>query len=149
MARAIKCVPDQSKWSSADIEVVRTSPYDNHKSSEHGVELQDRPPRSGDADQQKKRPTGRKVYIKGEDIRAYGYTVGCPRCNHEGRYAPGRTTKGHSEACRARIVAELSKPQKGSDVFKLQRIALIDPLLSKLNVGIRCPQSIMGGGLMR
>ena len=55
----------------------------------------------------------RKLYIKGEDIRAFGYTVGCVKCDHDRRYGPGRTTKGHSDACRARIVEELSKTPEG------------------------------------
>ena len=112
-ARTIKCLPDESKWCSDDIEAVRTSPYDNHKSTDPGVVLQDRPDRAGDADQLKKTPTSRKIYIKGEDIRVYGYTVGCAKCDHERRYGPGRTTKGHSDACRARIVGELAKTPEG------------------------------------
>ena len=59
-ARTIKCLPDESKWSSTDIEDVRSSPYDNHKSTDPGVVLQDRPARPGDADQSRKAPTGRK-----------------------------------------------------------------------------------------
>ena len=61
----------------------------------------------------RKRPNGRKIYIKGEDLRVYGYTDSCPRCDHERRYGPGRITKGHSDACRSRIVAELSKTPEG------------------------------------
>ena len=52
----------------------------------------------------KKAAISRKIYIKGEDIRVYGYTVGCAKCDHERRYGPGRTTNGHSDACRARII---------------------------------------------
>ena len=70
------------------------------------------------------------------------------RCDHERRYGLGRTTKGHSAACRARIVVESSKTLKGSDVFKQQTVASIDPLLNKLKDRIRCP-SPWGGGLMR
>ena len=51
LARTIQCVPDESKWCSAGIEVVRTSPYDIHESVDPGVVLQDRLVRSGDADQ--------------------------------------------------------------------------------------------------
>ena len=37
MARTIKCIPGQSKWSCADIEAVRTSPYDTHTSAQPGA----------------------------------------------------------------------------------------------------------------
>ena len=60
-----------------------------------------------------KETTVRKVYIKSEDTRAFGYTIGCPKCDHDRRYGPGRTTKGHSDACRTRIIAELSKTPEG------------------------------------
>ena len=63
LARTIKCLLDESKWCSADMEAVRTSPYDNHKSIEPGVVLQDRPARPGDADQLRKTPTSRHIYI--------------------------------------------------------------------------------------
>ena len=63
LARTIKCLPDESKRCSADIEAVRTLPYDNHKSIEPGVVLQDRPARPGDADQLRKTPTSRHIYI--------------------------------------------------------------------------------------
>ena len=38
-ARTIKCLPDESKWSSTDIEDVRISPYDNHKSIDPGGKI--------------------------------------------------------------------------------------------------------------
>ena len=65
MARTIKCLPDQAKWNAESIEAVRVSPFDLHMSAEPGVILQERPAREGDTDQPKKRPIGRKLYIKG------------------------------------------------------------------------------------
>ena len=50
------------------------------------------------------RPTGnaliraaRRVYIKAKDIERWGYTSGCPKCEHEMRYGAGRTTVPHSD----------------------------------------------------
>ena len=107
MARTIKCLRDRTKWHAENIEAVRVSPYDMHSVAVPGVVLQERPVKQGGDDQPRKKPTGRKIYIKGENIRAYGYTQGCPGCDHERRYGPCRTTKGHSEACRIRIMGEL------------------------------------------
>ena len=89
------------------------SPFGVHRTAEPGVILQDRRVREGDTDQLKKRPNGRKIYIKGEDLRVYGYTDSCPRCDHERRYGPGRTTKGHFDACRSTIVDETAKTAEG------------------------------------
>ena len=112
MARTIRCVPDESKWNAANIESVRVSPFDIHSVGEPGVVFQDRPAQPGDADLPKK-TTVRKIYIKGEDIRAFGFTIGCPKCDHDRRYGPGRTTKGHSQVCRERIMGELMKTPEG------------------------------------
>jgi len=60
MARTIKCLPDQAKWNAANIESVRTSPFDLAKVTEPGVVLQERPAKEGDADQPKKKPNSRK-----------------------------------------------------------------------------------------
>ena len=124
MARTIRALPDQVKCNAEMIEAVRVSPFDCHKSAEPGVILQDRPAREGDTDQLKKRPNGRKIYINGEDLRVYGYTGSCPRCDHERRCGPGRTTKGHSDACRSRIRAErATETQQASAVFRQQTSA--------------------------
>ena len=124
MARTIRALPDQVKWNAESIEAVRVSPFYCHKSAGHGVTHHDRPARDGDTDQLRKRPNGRKIYIKGEDLRVYGCTDSCPRCDHERRYGPGRTTKGHSDACRFRIVSELAnKNQRASAVVRQQTSA--------------------------
>ena len=60
MAGTIKGVPDESKWSSVDIEAVKTSLYDSHKSKEPWGRIPRSPSSSSDADQQKKKPAGRK-----------------------------------------------------------------------------------------
>ena len=55
----------------------------------------------------------RRVYIKAKDIEQYGYTSGCPKCEHEMKYGKGRTTVPHSERCRQHIMAELAKTEAG------------------------------------
>ena len=112
MARTIKALPDRDKWSASDIEAVLASPYDLHNAKDQGVTFQDRPVQEDDIEVPRSRLV-RKLYIKGEDIRAFGYTDGCPKCDHDQRYGPGRTTRGHSDACRARIVDCLSKSPEG------------------------------------
>ena len=69
MTRTVKGLPDQAKWNAENIEAVRVSPYDLHKSAGPGVLLQKRPAREGDTDQPKKKPTGTNIYIKREDFR--------------------------------------------------------------------------------
>ena len=125
-ARTIKLVPDQQKWDVELIEEVASTPYNEHAGHEQEVAFQDRPSRPEDEDPAKKIAKSRRIYIKGEDIKAFGYTVGCPKCDHERRYGPGRTTKGHSDLCRRRIIDELMKTPEG-----LRRIQNADERLTR------------------
>ena len=54
----------------------------------------------------------RRMYITKKVFEIFGYTSGCPRCEHE-IYLLGRTTRRHSERCRARIMAEYAKTYYG------------------------------------
>ena len=113
MARTVNLLPDHLKWDAANIESLTITPYDQHVAQDQGVAFQDRPAKATDADQPRPTQHARKLYIKAEDLRVYGYTIGCPRCDHERRYGPGRTTKGHSDACRERVINELLKTPEG------------------------------------
>ena len=110
-ARTVKVMPDAQKWDSALIESIGVTPYDEHEGHDPEVVFRDRP--GGDEDAPRQPTKNRGIYIKGADIKAYGLTAGCQRCDHEMRYGPGRTTKGHSDHCRKRIVAELMKTPEG------------------------------------
>ena len=55
----------------------------------------------------------RRVYIKQEDLEAFGYTKGCPRCDNILRYGYGKTTKGHNDTCRKRIMERLAETPQG------------------------------------
>ena len=76
MTRTINCLPDRAKWNAANIEAVRVPLFDLANVTEPGVVLQERLAKEGDVDRPKKKPTSRKIYIEGEDIRVYGYTEG-------------------------------------------------------------------------
>ena len=111
-ARTINTLPDAVKWNSENVESIRITPYDAHANHDPEVVFGDRPAKEGDKDVARK-VTARRPYIMERDIRALGGTVGCPRCDSDRRYGPGRTTKGHSEACRERITNELMKTPEG------------------------------------
>ena len=55
----------------------------------------------------------RGIYVRPEDIEQFGYTRGCPRCDHDRTFGPGRTNRAHSQMCRTRITEELSKTPLG------------------------------------
>ena len=57
----------------------------------------------------------RRLYIKKADVEAFGYTEGCVKCDHDLLYGYGRTTKGHSDQCRRRIMEELAKTPAGME----------------------------------
>ena len=57
----------------------------------------------------------RRLYIKKADVEAFGYTEGCAKCDNDLKYGYGRTTKGHSDHCRQRIMGELAKTPAGME----------------------------------
>ena len=107
-ARTMMRLPEDLKWDMTSIELISVTPFDQHAAHDPEVAFQERPEISGDTDVMKK-SNARTLYIKGDNFGAFGYTVRCPRCTHERRYGPGRTTKGHSDAYRQRVADELSE----------------------------------------
>ena len=51
--------------------------------------------------------------MNSEDFKRFGYTSGCPRCEHELKYGKNMATMLHSERCRARIMEEFAKTPDG------------------------------------
>ena len=127
-ARTVKLLPDELKWDVGKIEALRITPYDQHVVRAPEVSFQDRPEQPGDKELPKKN-NARKLYLKAEDFKKFGFTVGCTRCDHDRRYGakhPNHTTKGHSEICRQRIIDELIKTPDGQ-----RRIAAADERINR------------------
>ena len=55
----------------------------------------------------------RRARLKPEDFQTFGYTVGCPGCDQ--LQVGGPVRRNHSDICRDRIEAELSKTDTGKD----------------------------------
>ena len=91
---------------------VSITPFHLHVDQGPDVVFQDKKPTTDEVESSEPRLT-RRLYTKKVDYDNYGYTSGCPRCEHEVKYGPGRTTKPHSERCRSRIMEELSKTEIG------------------------------------
>ena len=103
-ARTIVRFPDSQKWRLDECAAVNVRPVQLHVPKEPAVIFGN--PTEGEAllppDAAR---SVRKLYIKRADVDAYGFTGGCPKCDMDLRYGYGRTTKGHSEACKRRIAS--------------------------------------------
>ena len=112
LARAVTRMPTAYKWSKDALSVVVSTPYSLHVPKllevvfREVAEAQD-PPLNPEV------ALSRQVYIKPSDIESNGLTRGCPKCDHELTYGPGRTYKGHSKVCRDRVMGELAKTVEG------------------------------------
>ena len=113
--RTMLRMPDAQKWSAESLATITGTPWDVHAREAAAPEVVFKPrdevaETAARAEEPLQR---RRVYIKQSDIEAFGYTEGCPRCEHGLRYGPNKTQKGHNDACRARIMGELSKTPEG------------------------------------
>ena len=106
-------LPTTLKWDAALMQSVNVTPFDQHvapqpevifKPDETAKDMQVRPD---------ERTIARKVYIRQEDLQAFGYTRECAKCQHEIQHGPNKSGKPHSAACRARSMEELNKTEAG------------------------------------
>ena len=65
---------------------------------------------------------------------------------HERRYGPGRTTKGHSDACRSRIIVELSKTPEGQRRLEVADERINRSIAEQIEDQDRVPPVHGGGG---
>ena len=110
-ARTIMRLPDVQKWCRDSVAKISATPFSIHIDQGPDVVFQKK---EGVAEPPRQEATlSRRVYMSKKDFDDFGYTSGCPRCDHELRYGPGRTSRPHSERCRDRIMAELAKTELG------------------------------------
>ena len=92
-ARTLMRLPNVEKWHKDSIAAVRATPYDLHASKEPEVIFREQT--------EKAEPTetpvvqARRVYIRASDLEGpngFGYTEGCPKCDHMLRYGSGFPT---------------------------------------------------------
>ena len=112
-SRTVVQVPDQQKWSMEKVSNVNVRPFQLHVPKEPRVIFKD--PSKGDEIEKGAIRVCRRLYIKKADVEAFGYTEGCVKCDHDLLYGYGRTTKGHSDQCRRRIMEELAKTPAGME----------------------------------
>ena len=111
-ARTILRTPDELKWDAKILEGITTTPYIQHVPRAQEVTFQEHLGEQP-TDDVKKIQIAKKLYVRPADLKAFGYTKGCPKCDNELRYGPGRTTKSHSDSCRDRIIARLLETPEG------------------------------------
>ena len=112
-SRTVVQVPDQQTWNMEKVSGVNIRPFQLHTPKEPRVIFRDT---SGEADAENgDLRVCRRLYIKKADLEAFGYTEGCVKCDHDLLYGYGRTTKGHSDQCRQRIMKALATTPAGME----------------------------------
>ena len=111
-ARTVLRVPNADKFDSSKVAAVKVNPWSLHVPKQPDVVFRDQVEKREEAAEAPTR-NARRVYIKPADIAQFGYTSGCPKCEHEMKYGAGRCTIAHSETCRRRIMEELAKTPEG------------------------------------
>ena len=110
-SRAVARLPGERKWAAIAIEKIAATPCHLHGTPEQGVSFTE----GGDPENMFCDRSGpaRRIYSKGADFKAFGFSERCPKCDHARRYGPGRTTDPYSEQCRQRVMLELMKTPGG------------------------------------
>ena len=94
-ARTIVRLLEANKFDKAELSKVASTPWDLHKPREAEVILKDKKEDEEDFMRDNKMALSRAVYIKPEDLTKFGLIRGCPKCDHQIAYGPGRTSKPH------------------------------------------------------
>ena len=111
-SRTLMRLPDADKFDRDKTSSVALPPWSLHRDAEPHVRFPERP----QAEQEVKQvepSLARRVYIRQKDLDDFGYTTGCPKCEHTLRYGPNRSTLNHSDRCRDRITARLAETPEG------------------------------------
>ena len=109
-ARTIQRLPDNEKWQLDMVSEVNVLPGSDRPTVEPEARM--RPEARAEQELRETRATQmRRMYIKAADLKMYGFTAGCPKCE---RLILGQeSTHNHSDPCRTRIAAELMKTPAG------------------------------------
>ena len=105
-------LPNAQKWCRESVAKISATPFQLHVDQGPDVVFQDKKTVAENVRPQEP-IVARRVYMSKKDFEMFGYTSGCPRCDHELKWGPGRTSRPHSERCRTRIMAELAKTESG------------------------------------
>ena len=119
LARTVIRVPELEKWNKDLLASVKLTPMSMHQPREPEVIFKEKV----DKEQQEfvdKPMVSRQVYLKPVDFEEHGLTRGCPKCDHF-RWHDTWGTRPHSNACRDRLVAELSKTAAGHSTWSCRR----------------------------
>ena len=112
-ARTVVRLPEANKFDKAESSKVASTPWDLHRRRETEVISKDKKQEQEDRMRENKIVLSRAVYIKPGDLTKFGLMRGCPKCDHQIAYGPGRTPKPHSANRRAGIMGELANTPEG------------------------------------
>jgi hypothetical protein len=96
LARAVVRLPEANKFDKAELGKVASTPWDLHSPRDAEVVFKEKKEDEEDLMKDNKIALSRAVYIKPEDLTKFGLTRGCPKCDHQIAYGPGRTSKPHA-----------------------------------------------------
>ena len=81
-ARTVMRFPDELKFDVAMAQAVNISPHSNHDSSAHDAAFRDPVIPTQPIPPNERTQTVRDMYVRQADLEQFGYTPGCPRCEH-------------------------------------------------------------------
>ena len=102
-------VPNAQKFEKERLSSVTITPWQLHNPKDPEVVFKEPVEKRADVEPE---TLVRRVYLYPTISSEFGYTVGCPNCDHVTRYGTACKTN-HSEKCRNRMLEKLMTTEKG------------------------------------
>ena len=111
-SRAVMRRPVEDRWKMEKIQNIKVTPWDLIQKNEIEVTFK---PADEKLEEFEDKAVGapRRFKITRKDLELVGFTGGCPQCDCILRDGKARGGLQHSERCRARVIAEISKTSAG------------------------------------
>ncbi len=112
-SRSITRRPIAERWRPDLMAELKTTPWSSREKPQVGVRFQEPAAVPGEAAEAAAPAMPRRFRINQSDLVEYGYSEGCPQCQHMQRYGRARPGGAHDARCRDRILRAIGESEAG------------------------------------
>ncbi len=113
MTRSLARRPIEERWCAEAAARVTATPWSLHERPAAEARFSEPATARDEAVPVAPPPAIRRMRINRSDLEAYGYTVGCPQCQHTQAYGASKPGGNHTAACRGRLLEAMKAGEVG------------------------------------